>query len=70
MKPRMTKKVLEGLSRLAGLADAGGAAELTGYDEDQIAKFVAKGDTSSRDALRAIDAACRWIRAIQRHRGE
>lgn len=62
MKPRLTQKALSGLGSLAGLVDAGGPAGIMGYDEEQFT------DTERR-GWDEIQAACRWIRAMQRHIG-
>lgn len=62
MKPRLTQKALSGLGRLAGLVEAGGPAEITGFDEEQF-------DDANRLEWAQIGAACSWIRRMQRHVG-
>lgn len=59
--PRLTAKVLSGLTQLAGLVEAGGSAEILGYDEDQL-------DTNQKRDWDQINTACAWIRGMQRYR--
>lgn len=58
-KPRLTRPVLEGLAMLAGVVEAGGCADILGSDED---------DPDTRQAWARIQRACRWVRAMQRHK--
>lgn len=55
--PRITPKILDGLATLAGVAEAGGPADILGYDEDS--SFFDK------EAWDNICVACSWIRKVQ-----
>lgn len=68
MKPRLTANVLAGLATMAGLIEAGGTAEICGYDEDQIVRMKEPGRSETRATLREVDAALHWIRKMQVYR--
>ena len=65
MKPRLTEKALRGLGTLAGLVDAGGSEEITGYDEATLRKFAREGSPENLLSWDAVVAACHWIRGMQ-----
>ena len=50
--------VLRGLSMMAGLVEAGGAADTLGIDEDSL-------DAQGKQDWRAIVRACEWVRQMQ-----
>lgn len=50
--------VLRGLSMMAGLVEAGGAADTLGIDEDSL-------DAQGQQDWRAIVRACEWVRQMQ-----
>ena len=50
--------VLRGLSMMAGLVEAGGAADTLGIDEDSL-------DAQGKQGWRAIVRACEWVRQMQ-----
>lgn len=62
-RPLLTKNVLAGLASLAGLVEAGSAADITGIAEDAMSD-------DQREQWKTILKACSWIRDTQRARGE
>lgn len=59
MKPRLTAKVLRGLSSMATLARAGGCDDFTGNSED---------DPESKAVWQEALRACDWIDAMEAYR--
>ena len=58
-KPRLTNRVLSGLASIAGLIEAGSAADVLGNDEHQL-------DAEGKQTWKDIQKACEWVRAMQR----
>ena len=60
-KPRLTKSVLNGLISLATIVEASCAADLTGYDEDQM-------NAAQLKRLKNIHLSAQWIREMQAYK--
>lgn len=60
-KPRLTNRVLSGLASIAGLVEAGSAADVLGNDEEQL-------DAEGKRTWKDIQRACEWVRAMQREK--
>lgn len=61
MKPRLTQKVLAGLSRLATAAEAGGPADILGYDQSSE-RWKSEGFDKQWSE---IEAAIDWAREMR-----
>lgn len=61
-KPRLTKKVLRGLSHFVGLVSAGGMEEILGNDLEHSPKEERKELSAQWSD---IQAACKWISEMQ-----
>ena len=60
-KPRLTGRVMEGLTTLAGFVGAGASDDILGFDYDTA-------DAEQRRSWDDIVRACEWIRDMQQYR--
>jgi hypothetical protein len=61
MKPKLTRAVLEGLSVLAGIVEAGSSDDVLGISEEGM-------DAEMRKTWHEVLRACEWVRRMQSYR--